>query len=311
MNVKSDLMSTPFFIIGNPRSGTTLLRLMLTSHPSLVVPPEGGFAIHLHSMYRDFSGDISHIEEFVMDVLAAKKMEEWGLSKDGLVQHIIENEPCNYRDLVALVYEFYSLSLGWEIEMWGDKNNYYLHHIVELQEIFPQAKFIHIVRDGRDVACSYRDLATTTGKYAPQLPNSVTSAAYQWKENLAKIIGSFAAIGLENVYEIRYEDLVLNAESELTNLCDFLGVKYSSEMMKYNELNRKLELEPEIYLRWKQKTNEGLDSSRVNRWKTGMFAEDAFIFEKIAGDYLIRYRYPLSDYHTKIDVEELRMIISK
>jgi Sulfotransferase family len=83
---------------------------------------------------------------------------------------------------VSAVYATYAASQGKTGSRWGDKNNFYRHHLAELATLFPSAGFVHIVRDGRDVAASYRALSTLSAgsKYAPRLPTAIAEIAADW-----------------------------------------------------------------------------------------------------------------------------------
>ena len=165
--------NNPFFILGNPRSGTSLLRIILNAHPNIVVPPESGFLQWWHHKYGDWNwhDNTLRIESFLTDLLSSKKIEAYKLNKKGLKKFILEANPDSYSKLIARVYIFYSRNKT--LLTWGDKNNYYIHHIPLLKRLYPKAKYIHLVRDGRDVACSYLELEHSIDKevlYRPNLP---------------------------------------------------------------------------------------------------------------------------------------------
>src|SRR3990170_5812962 len=166
-------MKPPIFIIGNPRSGTTLLRLMLTCHHNIVIPPECGFAIWWHKKYKNWDVDSSRccLNEFMNDLFNSRKFETWNLKRELLEQFLAERRDQNYSDLISSIYEFYARQQKEKFERWGDKNNFHINHIETISGLFSEAKFIHIVRDGRDIACSYRKLygEKFDSQYAPKL----------------------------------------------------------------------------------------------------------------------------------------------
>ena len=289
------LTKPPFFIIGNPRSGTTLLRVMLTCHPQIVIPPECGFAVWLHRSYKDWGKDgaCAPLETLADEILQCRKMETWGLSRAQLLEYFKAHEPRSWPEVCALVYWCYATSLGRRCTLWGDKNNYYLDFIPTIHAMFPDAKFIHIVRDGRDIACSYRSVMALekSSKYAPLLPTDIREIALSWKKNLETIATSFDTVGRDLVTEVRLEDLTRCSSIELSRICDFLGVEYDPVMLDYPRLNQKQSLVPQEFLDWQGKTHKSPDPNLCARYANELLPEDLCRFEDIAGDLLRKYRY--------------------
>ena len=112
----------PVYIIGNPRSGTSLLRLMLTCHPEVVIPPEGQFFLWLEGKYGDMIFPEA-ANRFIDELVETKKFEMWGIEKLQLQEIFKEYVPQSFRDAVALVYCTYGVLKGrTEFKYWGDKN---------------------------------------------------------------------------------------------------------------------------------------------------------------------------------------------
>lgn len=289
------MMCLPVFIIGNPRSGTTLLRLMLTNHKNIVIPPECGFAVWLYDKYKSCDFSASVIENFVNDLSTARKIETWNLDYSKLLDYINAARPSHYSEAVGKVYEFYGHAVGRTFLRWGDKNNYYLHHIDTLRAMYPSASFIHIIRDGRDVACSYRNLkkADIESKYAPRLPSTVRDIAFEWSANIQKIRSSFDKAEWENVYEIRYEDLVSQPGNELKRVCSFLNEPYDANMELYFINNQLEQQEPVEFLQWKAKTVERPTTSEVGKYKNELTPKEIKEFESISGLTLGIYNYEI------------------
>lgn len=287
----------PIFIIGNPRSGTTLLRLMLNNHRHIVVPPECGFAVWWYERHKDWSKESNHnpqvVSRFLQDLSTSRKIETWNLDFGALGKFIWSEEPSNYAELVSCVYVFFGNSLGRAFHRWGDKNNFHIDWIELLNEMFPSASFIHITRDGRDVACSYKNLARmeTGSKYAPRLPTDIVAIAAEWAGNVEKAISSFVAIGWDRVCEVRYEDLVENSQSLLRRVCDFLDEPYDDRMLRYYVHNREERQEPIEFLAWKSKTLEKPNTSEIGKFRRELTDEEVELFETHARPLLVRYGY--------------------
>ena len=288
-------MRSPIFVIGSPRSGTTLIRLMLTCHRNIVIPPECSFAIWWYEKYKGWAEcSESHILGFMQDLMQSKKIETWQINKRSLFKFLGEREPSSYSQLVSAIYEWYGLSqYGTNFKRWGDKNNWHLSHIPTIKELFPTAYFVHIIRDGRGVAGSYRELNARKIRtpYAPNLPNGIEEIAEQWKTNVETARESFERIQWENVCEIRFEDILLETEKSLRNLCYELDEDYDPSMLNYHSINKQRSLEPAEFLKWKEQTLQPIVKSEVSRYRQILSAQEIITFEEITGDVLRGYGY--------------------
>ncbi|VGO21030.1 sulfotransferase family protein [Pontiella sulfatireligans] len=290
---------TPFFIIGNPRSGTTLLRLMLASHPDLLVTPECGFALWLAEEFEGKDPTLKAVRvEYAKKVYTSKKFDTWGITYEVLKSHLINSRPRTYGELVAEVYYCYGQCiLNKKFVRWGDKNNFYINYINTIREIYPQAQFIHIIRDGRDIACSYQELnlRNLKSRFAPQLPQDVAKIALEWGKNVSLVRSCLDPLDSITKLEISFHDLIMSPTIKLKEICRFLGVGYDSRMLEYHELNGKNNLEPEQLMEWKEKTRFPPQQDRIGRYKKDLKPLDIKIFEQIAGDTLKHYGFPLSE----------------
>ena len=252
--------NNPFFILGNPRSGSTLFRLMLHHHPEMVVPPECGFIEWWYEKFGNWTEDDlwnGKVEEFVRDLSKSKKIETWNLDYEWLLSSIKNNQPHTYASLCQIVYLVYAYQKGKEnVKRWGDKNNYFIHHLEKLNTIFPKAQYILIVRDGRDVACSYLDVnkLQTSSVYKPVLPSSIKDISKEWNNNHKVILSFFKRLNQTKSLIVRYEDLVRQTENVLREVCAFLRIDYSSKMLNYFGKNEDVDAEPNSLLDWKRKT---------------------------------------------------------
>src|SRR3972149_7654342 len=285
----------PIIIIGNPRSGTTLLRLMLTCHRNIVIPPECGFAVWWYKKYKDWDSDSikARLNDFLDDLFQSKKIELWNLNREQLKEFILSKHINNYSELVSSIYEYFAKNQKKTFHRWGDKNNFHLNYIDTIYSLFPGAQFIHIIRDGRDVACSYKDMSklNAESKYAPNLPVDLITIAKEWVDNIQLIRSSFASLGWSNVKEIRYEDLVMESDVILEDVCSFLNEEYDPSMLAFHSINKIKQLEPTELLAWKNKTLMEVTSSQMSRYKAELTANEIELFNAFAGDLLAIYGY--------------------
>lgn len=143
------LPEIPFFIVGHPRSGTTLLRFILSSHPRLHIPAETGFLPFL-GVNPQRSLSLVDVERLLDRI--AHLNTEWG----GLVQDREEFLAALPEPSLAFVLDaLYRRKIaGSGAARWGDKTPGYVHHLPALHSIFPQVQFLHVIRDGRDAVLS-------------------------------------------------------------------------------------------------------------------------------------------------------------
>lgn len=240
---KMDSYRPPLFVIGNPRSGTSLLRLLLTSHPDLLIPPECGFIIWLRSdygnwRYSDCAG-LQKISRFIAQLFRTEKFETWGLYREVVRGEIERPQPRNYQELCAAVYSSYGISVGKKFKIWGDKNNFYIRNLDEIFSLFKIAFYLHILRDGRDVACSYRQVMAESSKspYAPELKTEIAEIALDWTSNVLAIDSFMNSIPLAQSMTIKYEDLVFSPSRTTKWLCKWIGLPFDLKMLSCYKIN--------------------------------------------------------------------------
>jgi Sulfotransferase family len=270
------------FIVGVPRSGTTLLRVMLDAHPELAVPPETGFV--LEAARLDGSGDA--LRRQLLETLTGS--HTWGqmrVERADLEARLEAIEPFDAADAVRAFYALYAERFG--KRRWGDKTPIYRYRLAEIEEFLPEARFVHIIRDPRDVALSVRGLRFTPGED----PESI---ARDWRRGVLATREQGAAVSA--YIELRYEDLVADPEPQLRRLCEAVELRFDPAMLDYADTAR--ERLREIGLDDPDPRNpvpklaaEAPDPSRVRRWKREMRRSDRAAVERVAGDLLEELGY--------------------
>ena len=286
------------FILGNPRSGTSLFRLMLNAHPQIISPPECGFLHWWFTKYKNWDGSSNtsnNINEFIKDIKSSKKMEDWNLDFEKLEQKINQQNPKNYAELGEIVYVMFAEQKCKKPIVIADKNNYYINHLSDLKEIWPTAKYILLIRDGRDVACSYLKIEklVTDSPYKPKLTNDISVIAKEW------VINNNNSIDFINSFEdkrgliVRFEDIVTNPKFFLTQVCDFLEVEFHDEMLNYYIKNAIHQDEPSSTIDWKMKTLEPPDENNIDKYKSELSEEHYNEFNAIATPLLRKFNYEI------------------
>ena len=278
--------SSVFFLLGRGRSGTSLLRAILDSNPDILVAPEAMFVMHLYGKYRDVRNwNRTRILEFYDDLWTEQRLVKWGLDRDQLRQTLLAvDRSSSFADLCRTVYGQYALSQGRpDTRIIGDKNPHYSLCIAPLVELFPDSKFIHIVRDPRDNILSYQRVRFDV--------NGTAALAFRWRQYNEAIMQYRLRLP-DRFMLLRFEDLVQNPAVELARLCSFLGVTYSSEMLEYYRQER-----VETQFDWHQNLSKPLDSTRIYAWKKNMDPAEAKLAEVICADVAQELGYAL--YYTE------------
>jgi hypothetical protein len=221
VNVRHDVF--PFFV-GFARSGTTLLRAMVDSNPEIGIPPESHFVTELASSRARYEASARFdVERFAADLRAHAWFRWWRIASDDLLTALREAEPAGYSDAVRTVFSHWATRHG--KPRYGDKTPAYLTQLALVAALFPEARFVHLVRDGRDAALAYAD--------AFSVP--VEKAIGLWRSRVEDGRGAGAALGCHRYCEIKYEDLVADSESTLRAVCRFIDLPFSERMVRHWE----------------------------------------------------------------------------
>ncbi len=280
----------PFFVLANPRSGSSMFRLMLNAHSNITVPPESGFALWYADKYSGVDGYNQEIcKSFVDDVFRAKKFETWGVSRQILLETITNSKPKSYVGMVDSVCEAYAVRNGKKSSVFGDKNNYYVNHLDALKEHFPDSKLIFLFRDGRDVAVSYKnvDQEKINSNYVPRLSKDIEVIAQEWADNVRKFLRVMERD--KNTIAVKYEDLIGKPKAELSRIFNFLGEEFEEKTLSFHDFND----EPEEFLQWKSKTLEGVDKRNMNKYKRYLTSQELGRFNRIAEKELLTLGYEI------------------
>ena len=269
-----------FFIVGRPRSGTTLLRVLFEAHPNVLIPPESPFIISLYKKYgKVTSWDETIIKEFCEDLFKQRYFDKWLISKEVLYSSLFEMKGKNtFQTLVRKVCLSYSSVFDKkEIKFIGDKNPAYSLFIHRIHKLFPEAKIIHITRD-------YRDNYLSLIKVNFEVP-IVPLVIYRWKfalHQMWKLKKKYPDL----IYSIKYEDLASEPEQEFGKLCRFLGIDYDPSVMSFYQ--KKSEVEKayagsDDLNQVHRSLFNPISTARMNLWQMEMSRHDIRIADLVAG----------------------------
>jgi hypothetical protein len=255
---------SPFFLLGHDRSGTTLLRLIL-DRGDVAVPPESMFLLDVDPGQP--AEDVLHA------VWNHPRVQLWGLPGDPPALPAGLNGADAFRFAVSAPFVAYAEREG--KPRWGDKTPAYIGHVDRLAAIWPDARFVHLIRDGRDVALSVTKV--------PFGPNNTWAAARSWASAIRQ--GRRAAERYPGrVLEVRYEDLVSKPSETVGAVCDFVGLDYSDDMLAIEQTDRSKVVEDQAA--WFTNVWSGITTAGVGKWRTELTPRQVEVFEAVAGDEL-------------------------
>lgn len=279
MKSPTDDDAHPFvFILGCGRSGTTMLRSMFDSHPGVAIPGESGFIWQRRSRYEGRGGVDQR--RFIAEIAAHRRFQRWGLDVDRVKEELWHPPPEGFADVIRRLYHLYAKGRG--KERYGDKTPGHVLRIPQIARLFPEARIIHLIRDGRNVALSYLDVEEWG-------PSSVTEAALYWKRRVEHGRRDGASLGSDRYQEVTYEALVDDPESELRRLCSFADLPFDDSMLRYFDRASEvlsLELHPHRHQGIYSPPTKGLRD-----WRTKMSDSEAARFESVAGETLEEFGY--------------------
>jgi Sulfotransferase family len=286
----------PVFVLGAPRSGTTLLYHMLLS--------AGGFAVfraetHVFDLLGPRFGDFSKLrnrQRLLEQWLESKSFEVSGLDA-ARVKDLVLNQCHGRGDFLRKIME--EIARDQQVERWAECTPDHLLYLPEIKEEIHDALMIHIIRDGRDVAVS----AAKQGWFRPfpwdrHRAVLVAGMYWEWVVNRGRKFGSYLG---SDYREVRFEQLLANPSQTLASLGQFIGHDLDYERIRKigigSVTNPNTSFEP---------GREGEGFAPIGRWQEQLGDEDQAALEYLLADTLTALEYPLSAGSGKTNKSELR-----
>ncbi len=286
-----DRQNPCLFVVGCPRSGTTLLQRMLDHHPQLAVANDSHFiprVLERHGRHCVLEaldkGDVPLSPDLVRETVEYHRFRRLELSA-GVVEKAAAGAD-TYRQFVGALYTEYGRLRGKRYA--GEKTPDYVRRLPLLHALFPWAKTIHIIRDGRDVALSLLQWANEQkgpGRFElwNHEPIAVSALWWRWQVESGRAAGK--SLGPSQYCEVLYEQLVAQAEQELPKLADFLQLPDAPEMLDFHRGKRKTQAGLSAKDAWLPPT------TGLRDWRTQMDPRNVELFEALAGDLLVELGY--------------------
>ena len=289
-----DTTNPYLFVVGCPRSGTTLLMRMLNAHREIAMIPEIAWIPSRYEKRECLTAEGIVTPAFI-DML---KNHVWGFGRftplpvgiGELEELVSSSRPVPYAEFVTFLFDRYGMARGRKIV--GNKTPEYVLSLRTLHKLWPAAKFIHIIRDGRDVCLSLVNWKRMAEKFSQRFPtwsaDPVTTAALYWEEFVRAGREAGRSLPASLYHEVRYEPFVTSPAEHCKSICEFLGVVYDEAMLRFNEGRMNPDPSLDAKHAWLPPT------PGLREWQKQMPPENLQRFEAAAGSLLDELRYPRS-----------------
>jgi len=264
-------VTKPLILLGVSRSGTTLLRVVLDRSPGLAIPDESFFV----PLLARRNGRTIDAERFLDDVSRIPTIRDWGLTPADLSRRV--RSGMRIGAAIAAIFEAYADAAG--KPRWGDKTPMYMRHLALLEELFPQAQYVHLIRDGRDAALSFLEMPEGTFTRTWAHPRTPAQFACLWRKEVGDARALGRRVGPTRYLEVRYEELVADAELVVRELCTFAAVAFEPAMLDYTG-------SVDVSAKPHQQRLLTPPTTGVRSWREDMSTSNVAAFDAVAGDLL-------------------------
>lgn len=271
---------------------------MVDAHPDIAITPESHWIARLpEKPWALADGAVSR--KLIRRLVGHPKFSRLHIGPEQVRKLAPKRQPVAYASLVAGIFDLYGQAQGKALV--GDKTPDYVRRIETLHAFWPAARFVHVIRDGRDVYLSMREwrkVHPKPGDFVTWKGDQVSTAAWWWQLNVRLGRESAKLLGRGLYYELRYESLVSHPREECEALAAFLGLPYDDAMLRFHED--------------RTRADPGLEAKRaglpvtpgLRNWRSEMPAEDIERFEAVAGDLLGELGYPRAFLHPRREALE-------
>lgn len=273
--------SPPTFLFGMERSGTTLLSMMIGAHPQIAVP------LATTGMWVDFAERLDSFNQLarredvvrlVDEIRAHERIALWDAALDRTA--LLEDLPLgDYGAIVTRFHGEYARTKG--KPHWANVDIATLDNMDLVNSWFANARFLHIIRDGRDVALSHQTMPYGAG--------NIAECARAWADRTTTNVKMGRILGPRRHMTIRFEDLVLDTQASLERICDFLGVPFDDSMLRYGDMVKEKIPENRRWL-WPS-ISRPPQESKVGQWRQHMTRSQRIVFEGLANRALKAWGY--------------------
>lgn len=243
----------PIFIVGCPRSGTTLLASRLDQHSQIAVTPESHF-FEILSNYWLIKAKYPLTKRGIGDFLLKSRMKDLQIDIDVFMKLFIHTAQ-DYINIFDICMTLYRQNA--QKKYWCEKSPQHLKYLKYIYHYYPHAKVICILRDGRDVALSL--------SRAPWRERNLAISSMEWNEYVDLYLKAKSMFSKENFFDIKFETLVQNPGQSLKSVCHFLQIDFEPNMLAIPE--EKPNLIPLWEMKWKENVMKPFDRKITGKWE--------------------------------------------
>lgn len=281
------------FIVGCPRSGTTLLQRIVDAHPQIAITPESHWIPRLFDKRRGLTREGWVTPGLITHLIGQPEFDALGIEHEILHALVNNSDNISYADFVAGIFDVYGKARNKTLV--GNKTPGFVRRLGTLHALWHRARFVHLIRDGRDVYLSTKHRVLKNpkpGVFDTWEESPATTAAVWWEWNVREGKQAASWLGPELYYEMHYESLVAHPVKECAALCTFLDLPYDDALLRFHEGQTKPRAARPI-------------TPGLRDWKTQMSTEEEERFEAAAGDLLDELGYSRAFPHPQPDKVEL------
>jgi hypothetical protein len=282
-------MTSPIFIVGMPRSGTTLTARILGRHPHIFIPGETHFFDDIYTRCHELGNpwEIEAQERIVARLSTLydrfnEPADQARITKLFAKPSILDELKTSSRTYGELFSCFMHVQMRDAGKIrWGNQVPKDIFHIKEILSFYPDAKFLVCVRDIRDFLLSYQNQwRKTSSEHVDRLKKLYHPIVMSllWKGTVKQLMVVNTLVAAENLQVLRYESLVACPAETIEEVCSFLGEEYMESLLKVDTHNSSFQVE-----------ERGIFATSVGRWRQQLSAEEVYLAERIARrelDYL-------------------------
>ena len=286
---EGDIRSRPFFILGSGRNGSTLLSLILNQHSQIFIPREQ-YALHYAAIrFQLYNFLIWQLVKIIIGEFASSQNSQgWNTNFNDLYPSLnqIPKSSRSFQKIIDEIVFLHAKQKGVKYRIWGDKSLLTPTFLKFIHKVYPDSRYIFLIKDGRDVVSSFHNAGE---KYFGSLAN-IKHASEHWKLSIDRWKWLKKKTDPLQCHEIRFEDLVYDPEKTIKEALFFLGFKFEPEIFNY-----KKEVEKRGFLDQPhhKSLSEPISSANVGKWKENLSTQQISEILPIIRSELQEYGYLL------------------